>query len=582
MLTPGLDELERMRCEHDASAGSADSAAANWPDPVPLDAGTVPPFPLEALPSVLRAFVGDVARVRQVPTDLPGMMTLGVVAASVARRALVRIGTSHTEPLNLYVAAVAASGERKSPALRDCLEPIYLVQREQQRTAEPAHRAAVERRAAQLKRLEHLRSEAAREDDASERERIIAEAEELARELPLEPIMPRLVVDDRTPERLEVDLAEQGGALLLASEEAGSLFAMAAGRYARDGGDQTETLLKAYDGGRIDTHRITRALVVCEDPALSVVVTPQPIILERLRDHPALHHRGLLPRFAWALPASLCGERLYDMSAQAEPAVHHAYTQTMRRLLGLRRAAHAERPSVLNLHGSALAVWKKYADRVEVELGDGGRLAPIAEWASKQAGRVARIAGGWHLVETVGAGSSWCDSISPRTVERASQVGAYLEAHALRAYDVMWTDPRIRTARAVLRWLRRVTPAPSVITVREVMTVLSRAIAPDRETVAAGLAVLIEHGYLRPLPAIPSGKRAGRPGGERYAVHPFLRGQMAPDQPQNPQNSSREGSAPGFADIVALQGTSEPDGASPQRLEKELFVRADGDTEWLP
>jgi len=256
MSTPGIDDLERLRAGRDDRLSMTSLLTAQealWPDPLPLDDTAVPPFPVGALPPILSDFVVDVARVRQVPPDLPAMLALAVVSASVARRAIVRVGESHTEPLNAYVAVVAASGERKTPPFRDCLEPVYRAQRELQRAAEHAHRAAAERRAAQMKRLEHLRTQAARENDPSERERIIGEAEQLARDLPPEPVLPRFVVDDRTAERLEVDLAEQGGALLLASEEAGTLFAVAAGRYARDGGDQAETLLKAYDGGRIDT-----------------------------------------------------------------------------------------------------------------------------------------------------------------------------------------------------------------------------------------------------------------------------------------------------------------------------------------
>jgi hypothetical protein len=551
MSTSSIDDLERLRAESAGPRTTPDNANT-WPDPLPLDDTAVVPFPVDAFPRILSDFVADVARVRQVPPDLPALLALSVISASVARRAVVRIAESHTEPLNLYVAVVAASGERKTPPFRDCLDPVYRAQRELQRAAEPIHRAAVERRAAQMKRLEHLRTQAARENDPSVREQTIAEAEQLACDLTPEPVLPRLLVDDRTPERLEVDLAEQGGALLLASEEAGTLFAVAAGRYARDGGDQAETLLKAYDGGRIDTHRITRAAVACDAPALSICVTPQPIILEQLREHPALHHRGLLPRFLWAIPATLAGGRLYDVTSKPDPTVHRGYADLVTRLLELYRPSDPEALPALALRDDALAAWVAYADRVERDLGDGGRLAPIREWASKQAGRVARIAGGLHLVETVGAGRGWVAAIPRTVVESATAIGAYLEAHALKAYDVMWTDPRIRTARAVLRWLERTTPRE--ITVRSTHAALSRAVAPDREAVVGGLNVLVEHGYLRPLPSTPTG-RPGRPASAGYAVHPApcLRAPTAPRNPQNPQSPDDPGHC---VDIVAPHGAS--------------------------
>ena len=304
METPGIDGLER---EDEAERTRQASADAPWPEPLPLEMPAPPPYPLDALPSVLAEHVDDVARVTQVPPDLPGAAALGVVAASVARRAVVALGDgatpTHVEPLCLYVAAVSPSGTRKSAALRDMLAPLYQRECVLQRQAEPEVRAAAERRKLAEARLEAIRKAKARVQDPDARERLCAEAETLARELPPVPAVPRLVVDDRTPEALALDLAEQEGSVLLASAEGADLFAVAAGRHVRDGGDQATIYLHAYDGERIDVRRITREAVRVEDPALSIVITPQPVVLERLREHPELHHRGLVPRCLHEDPA---------------------------------------------------------------------------------------------------------------------------------------------------------------------------------------------------------------------------------------------------------------------------------------
>src|SRR5262245_10862912 len=60
---------------------------------------------------------------------------------------------------------------------------------------------------------------------------------------------PRWSVPDRTVEQLEVELMQQDGTLLLASEEAGALLAIMGGRYTRDGSLQLDVYLKAYDRG---------------------------------------------------------------------------------------------------------------------------------------------------------------------------------------------------------------------------------------------------------------------------------------------------------------------------------------------
>ena len=118
-----------------SSAYSAGAQAGPWGPPIPLDTLDVLPFPLDALSPVLRDWVVEVAATCKVPLDLPGLLALGVVGAAAARRFEVLIGATHRVPLNLYVAAVARSGERKGPALRAMLAPLQAIERECRRAA---------------------------------------------------------------------------------------------------------------------------------------------------------------------------------------------------------------------------------------------------------------------------------------------------------------------------------------------------------------------------------------------------------------------------------------------------------------
>ena len=117
-----------------------------------------------------------------------------------------------------------------------------------------------------------------------------------------------------------MDLADQGGALLIQDEEAGTLFAIAGGRYSRDGSAQLDVYCKANDRGALDTARITRAHVSVDTPELSIDVTPQPILMRKLRERPEFHERGLLPRFLFAVPKSNVGYRPYDPTAAFDVA----------------------------------------------------------------------------------------------------------------------------------------------------------------------------------------------------------------------------------------------------------------------
>jgi hypothetical protein len=464
MAAPSIDDLERMRAERNRrlSSNGVGTAADDpdiWPDPLPLDAIPVPPFPLEALPPVLAAMVDDVVRVTQTPPDLAGLMVLGVVGFVCSRRVDVAIGSTHIEPLNLYCACVAESGARKGPAQRAVTAPLRTLEHELWIEKKPEVEQAQQQRKIAEKHLERLSEQAAKADDPEKRQSLTDEAAQLASKLPAGAVMPKLVVSDRTTEKLELDLAQQAGALLIADEEAATLFAIAGGRYTRDGSAQLDVYLKAYDRGVIDTGRISRDLVRCETPELSIVVTPQPILLQQLHQHPEFNHRGLLPRFLFSLPPSLIGFRRHQHATAPDATVREAYAAMVTRLHSLPKKADGEELPHLRIEGPAHARWVTYADRVEKDMREGEKLVSVREWASKQPGRVARLAGILHLVGTVGSNSvesvDRAPEISAHTVEAACRLGEYFEAHALAAYDVLGTVREIEGSRRILTWIRR-------------------------------------------------------------------------------------------------------------------------------
>lgn len=108
------------------SANSANSADM-WETPVEFSSGVYgPPAPLESFPLVIGDHIRSAAAVHQFPVDLMAGATLGALAASAAGRVEVKIGETHNEPVNLYVAPVAASGERKKSALGEAVFPLQV------------------------------------------------------------------------------------------------------------------------------------------------------------------------------------------------------------------------------------------------------------------------------------------------------------------------------------------------------------------------------------------------------------------------------------------------------------------------
>ena len=493
-------------------------APEGWPPTVPLPTHERPPFPLIALPDALRSYVESVTHTLQVPADLPALLGLAAVAAAGARVCRVQIGTTHAEPLNLYVAAVMEPGSRKSAAMEALSFPLQEAEREMVRDAAPALATAREQRAVQEKHQTVLRDKAAKAKAATERARLMQELGELAASLEDVPAAPRLLADDVTQEQLATLMAEQGGCMALFSAE-GGIFGILAGRY-NAGGTNLDLFLKSHNGDPFRVDRKGRPAEHIPYPCLTMGLTVQPDVLASLADTPSFRGRGLLGRFLYALPDSLVGTRLYDEGRALDDPARRHYSRTLRALLALPSPATPDDPGArhpLLLAGEALAAWKEYANDVERRQGDGGDLAGVRDWASKLAGEVARIAGCLHLAEHAGHACPWTVPISKQTTLAAWAIGEYLIPHALAAYGYMGADPRLTLARRILRWVERA----GIAHFRRWECHQQMRDITSAEDLMPALALLCERHYLRPVEAEPAQVR-GRPKGPEYEVHPDL------------------------------------------------------------
>ncbi len=506
------------------------NVCTDWENPIPFNApASLPPFPLEALPDEIRSFVEEVSRSRQVPPDLPGVLSLGVMAASGAGKFRVKIGATHSEPVNVFAAVVLPPGSRKSDTFRDMTLVLEERERELAIVAAPTIAKAKERRNVEEGRLKTIREKAAKSEDAAERNRLAQEAAELAGNLTPVPAEPRLIAGDVTPERLASLLHEQGGRLAVMDAEAGGVFDIMAGRYTRDGSANLDVFLRGHAGDAIRVDRVGRAAEFVKRPALTLVLTPQPDVIRSLADKPGFRGRGLLARFLYAIPESQVGTRTYQNRPISE-AARVGYNKIILAIVSTPSPdpADPEASYELKIEGEALALWAEYADAVEAAQADGGELAGIRDFASKLAGAVARIAGRLHLVEHA-HGTPWAISISTEIVAAAWAIGDYFQAHALAAFGMMGADPDAERAQAVLRWIERT--GVERFTLRDCHQIMRRAVSLPSDLLPA-MEALEGRGFIRRLPdSEKSGP--GRKPSPSWIVNPINR-------TRNSQNS-REG-----------------------------------------
>lgn len=455
---------------------SAPSAPAQpWARVVPLDTrSTPPPFPVDALPEPLASWVNAEAVATQTPPDVGAMLALTTVAAIVAGRRRVAVKPGWSEPLNLYTLIVLGSGEGKSPVERDALEPVREFQHRQ-------IEAEVKRRRAEPRKN--------------------AKAEE--------PPLPRLLIDDCTPEALVKVMSEQGGKIAQISAEAG-VFDTIAGRYAR-GVANLDVYLKAFSGDPIHVDRITRGSIYVRRPTLTVGLCAQPTVLAQLlkRDDPAgFRGRGLLARFFFSVPLSLVGYREADPPAVPDGLVQ-AWGALCMRLLALE--GHDE---PIGVAPDAYAALCRFKAELECRMREAGDLFSLRDWVSKLTGGVARVAGCLSLVNCANSAN-----IEVPEMENAIRIGRYFIDHAKVAFGVAAEDELTRKARRILDWIRGEPRAE--FSKRDAFEGVkgSARLFPRADELDAPLAVLCEHGFIRGRPP-PETRGRGHPPSPMFDVNP--------------------------------------------------------------
>src|SRR5262245_39801043 len=120
------------------------SANDRWGDPEwsLLDdrRGDLPPFPIDALPSRWREWVGRAARRAGVPPDYVILPLLVGPSGLIGTTRLVQASTSWSEPLSMWTAIIGYSGAGKTPGLNVSRRALASVERSREDTVDEMRR----------------------------------------------------------------------------------------------------------------------------------------------------------------------------------------------------------------------------------------------------------------------------------------------------------------------------------------------------------------------------------------------------------------------------------------------------------
>lgn len=432
-----------------APASVAETLAAEmWP-PLLLP-GTVraPDIPADILPGWAGAMAAAVAADTQTATAASVLLVLPMVAACVQRRYEVAPhgDGSYREPLCLWTLAALPSGSRKTPILKALSEPL---RRWEKLLADRLRREIVVVEATRRvikKRIEVLEAKAAKMDDAKARAGIRDEIKCELDDMPDELNAPRLMTGDVTPERLQELLVEQHERMTLVSDEAG-IFMVMGGMYS-GGQANLDVFLQSYSGSSVRVDRKGRTAHM-ESPALTFALALQPGILQNVANDKRFHDSGLLARFLFCIPQSTVGTR--DVRSR-NPIPDHVAGAWRDGLHGLLVDAEKcpDKPKMLPFSNDARECWLDFAQKVEHELGSGGKLANYTEWGAKLPGQCARIAGLLQLI-TTGRESRL---VELDAVQRAVNLSGLLVKHAQSAFQLLGADEVESDAIHLMKWIK--------------------------------------------------------------------------------------------------------------------------------
>lgn len=259
--------------------------------PLKPSADSLPPFPIDCLPSRLRSYVEAVAIHTQTPMDMAAGAALAVLAACLQGKVKVEGNIGHYEQTSLYIFLIAPPGSRKSAvihAMTAAIEDYEQKYNEGNKTAMRRNKQERESLQRDINRL--TRQLEVKYDTLTELE--LQHTQDKLAELPeIKPL--QIFTDDCTSESMIRLLRDNHGRMSLISAEGGA-FDNIVGRYTKK--PNLDVWLKGICGDTIRVDRINREPDYIRNPALSMIISAQPGVLSELMQSSLLDGRGFLAR----------------------------------------------------------------------------------------------------------------------------------------------------------------------------------------------------------------------------------------------------------------------------------------------
>ena len=395
------------------------------------------PFPIDALPSVMKNAVTEAVNFNQCPIPIAVSVALGSLSAAAQSHYDVSRDENQVSPISLSLITIAESGERKTSTdkpFAKCFHEWEINQRKDYNDLSEVYKN-------QIKAYEIATKEVGKGE--SDQDALYAVLSEL--KAPTKPVQKTILQDRVTIEKLISNLAAFPIAYLN-SNEAGAVL----GGYAfksENFQSTITTLNQLWDGAPLKYDTKGGNLLLIPKPRVTINLLLQESIYRKFSDgnDGLAFSTGGLSRFLIAQPESTIGSRPYKKSPTGMPAIAE-FNQFISQFLA--KPANFEdeilQTKALPLSPEAKDAWIAFHDQVEKELGEGGQFYMIRGWGAKAAEQVARVAANFQIAVCKDPVVVDLDSIL-----RAIQVVSYYLNESLR----LSTTSKSKDTARVLNWL---------------------------------------------------------------------------------------------------------------------------------
>lgn len=434
-----IDYANSVEAELKAARQQLKSAIINQaPKPLPLmpDIGKPHPYPVDALPAIIRDAVCAIAERVKAPEALAGQCVIGAAVYLALTRADAKNAIGGQMPVNTAMLSLADSGDRKSSCHDLAFLPIANQQkdlaREYVRQLKEYDDGMVGLKGKELKDYQ----------DSND-----------------PPVDMTSIYSDATFERVAGDLIAGKPVVFWDTDEGGQMLGGASlkadTRVATIGG-----LTKLLDNGSVSRMR-SRGNAEASGSAFNrrftIHLMAQDVTVREALHDPLLRGQGFLPRFLLTAPAPLKGERMltweeYQKQQQAgnDDRRLKRYWARISELMQTREYIDPDTsevtPPVMELTLDADRLWLDFFNETERESGRFGELGQISAFASRVGDQARKLATALAVFEKL-------DHVDGDCMKSAIALVRHSISEWLRHTAGATVDKDLQDAATVMDWL---------------------------------------------------------------------------------------------------------------------------------